>query len=102
MSDHVYWDRFAEIYVIDRDINAPPERYISVYYNDHSIYTETWSVSDGKQLSIVYTLDDLIEKRVDRIRNSVANQHNASLLYMIRLGIPKKYFNKILEDLFDF
>lgn len=101
MSDYVYWDTFAEKYVIDKDTTAPPERYIFVYCNDNNIYTETWLVGDDRQLSVAYTADDLIEKRADWIRNSVANQHGASLLYMIRLGIPKKYFNKILEGLFD-
>lgn len=101
MSDYVYWDNFAERYVIDKDTIAPPERYIIIYCNDNSIYTETWSIGNSKQLSVAYTADDLIKKRADRIRNSVANQHNVSLLYMIRLGIPKKYFNKILEGLFN-
>lgn len=99
MSERIYWDSFAEKFIIDRDAVAPPERYISVYCANGSIYTETWSVGDGKQLSIAYISDDWHENRAEQIRCDVASQHGVSLLRMIRWGVPKEHYDKIMQSL---
>ena len=96
----IFWDFFEEKFITEseRDKTAPPERYTSVYCQDGGVFVETWQVDNDKQLSIAYTAQIHYAGRVNQIRYNEADKHHVILKRMVRWGVPKEHYDKILEE----
>lgn len=98
MLKRMYYDDFMNEYCLEKEINAPPERYLPTYRGD-DIYIETYEC-DGLMLDIAYTELDLENHLVNRIRFSVAKEHNYpfATARMVKWVIPSKLFDKYVKD----
>lgn len=98
----IYYDIFNSNYTLNKDITAPPERYIEVHRGDESsIYKETWIVKsklgDGELLDVVYTEDSIIHHKVDLIRTQTSENNNCCLKHLIKYIIPAAKFDEYIE-----
>lgn len=98
MLKKMYYDDFEDWYCLEKEINAPPERYLPTYRGD-DVYIETYEC-DGLRLDVAYTELDKANNLVNRIRFSVAKEHNYpfSAARMIKWVIPSKLFDKYVKD----
>ena len=49
-QDYIYFDMFDETFVLQKEPNVPPKRYITLYKGTMNFYTESWYVKvDGKR-----------------------------------------------------
>lgn len=101
-QDYIYFDVFADTYVLKKDPNTPPERYIMIYKGTMNIYTESWYVKvDGKgeDLCLDIAFD---EEEYDNINfhNSIlktkCEKNNCTLSRLRYILMPELAFNQIL------
>ena len=101
-QDYIYFDMFDDTYVLQKEPNAPPERYITIYKGALDFYAESWYVKvDGKgeDLCLDFAFD---EEEYDNIyfHNSVlktkCERNNCTLLRLRYIVMPPVAFNQIL------
>lgn len=101
MITKMYYDAFANEYVlndvVNREITAPPERFIPTYRGD-SIYIERWIVdsNEGDRLDIAFTAEEY-RMGCDKIRYAQAKNHNCKLVQLLSWTIPAHLFDKYVE-----
>ena len=98
----MYLDRFANKYVKDKEIIAPPERYIEVTDNKSlDTYFETYC-DKGLSVTVQYTRKDWDEGRINQKRCEVADIHKGVGLRIeaknLRAwSIPRNEFDRIAK-----
>lgn len=103
--EFMYYDRFRNEYTLDKDMLAPPERYLSAYKGKQH-YVETYCIGI-KQLQVAYTEDDLKHDRVNLIRYAAAKDHNFPITeaMLFRCVIPaekyEEYYNMFCKEVED-
>lgn len=103
MITKMYYDAFEGEYVLEdavnREITAPPERFIPVYRGD-SIYIERWIVESecGDRLDIAYTKDEYRDLALRKeIRYAQAERNHCKLIQLHSWTIPSDMFDKRAE-----
>lgn len=102
----IYYDCFAQEYVVEKDEYAPPERYIAYSEGSEGIYTERYSVyvngDPSFRLNFSYSEfeRDNFPKVIAMHRQNYFEKHNvhpkgASLIAYI---VPPSVYNKIIEE----
>lgn len=101
-QDYIYFDTFGDTYVLQKEPNAPPERYITIYKGALDFYTESWAVKvDGKSgdLRLDFAFD---EEEYDNIYfyNSIlktkCEKNNCTLSHLVYIVMPPIAFNQVL------
>ena len=101
-QDYIYFDTFDDTYVLQKEPNAPPERYIMLYKGKINFYSESWAVKvNGKDetlcLSIVFD-----EEQYDNIHlhnlilKAQCERNNCTLLRLRYIVMPPVAFNQVL------
>ena len=102
MENKIYFDTFANTYVTEKDVYAPPERYYEISPSeDVDAYVETWATNIGLLLDIAYTDLDIENKHISSIRKSIAKEISVELLYLVEYSIPKNKYDEIYSYLFE-
>ena len=102
----IYYDYFAEQYVTEKDVSAPPERYLTYMKGTEGIYTEKYSVYVNGDpsfcLDFSYTEFERVNhpqmvalRRKNHFEVNNRKQKNATLIAYI---IPPSGYNRILEE----
>lgn len=98
MLDYMYYDEFTNEYTLEREKNAPPERYLLTHRGLYS-YKECWKTTSGI-LNIGY-VQELLDKptvgaakAVNIIRQHHAKKNNCTLLSMLSWTIPAAKFDE--------
>ena len=94
----LYYDNFADEVVTEIDEIAPPERYIRIHCGS-DVFIEKWFVGQGKYLDIAYTPFDRENGLVNAIRQSVAEEYKANLLYMTDWTVTAEHYKKMESSL---
>ena len=50
MIDKMYYDDFKNACVLERDLNAPPERYTPLFRGINGMWIESWTVNNDSSL----------------------------------------------------
>lgn len=106
MTDVIYYDTFENSYVLERDENAPPERYVRTCRGIDGMYIESWVVysdicdEDDLRLKIAFSEEDYNDK----------DQHDITVKHMMDMNhckptklryvtIPAHRFDEIVKQL---
>ena len=102
MIDELYYDHFTESYVMEKDENAPPERYTLFLRGTDESYIESWYVDyeRNRLLNIMFNADEyndpLSRQRAIEYRCKVNECELVELRYIV---IPDEKFDEICESL---
>ena len=97
---YIFYDTFDCEYVKERDINAPPERYIVFFRGvKNDLFVESWYVTDGKVISFAYSTADKTMEVVPQLRKNVENKHDVKLQRIRSMTIPPNDFDRVVEYL---
>ena len=95
----MYFDRFTDRYVKEKDESNPPERYTKVLCSETGIFTETWVTGYNQELSIAYTEDTWRYNLVDSLRKNMAEANRIKLLWLRHISIPKEYYDVLEKEI---
>lgn len=97
-QDYIYFDMFDETFVLQKEPNAPPERYITLYKGTMNFYTESWYVK-GEDLCLDITFDEEEYDNID-FHNSIlktkCEKNNCTLSRLKYVIMPETAFNNVL------
>lgn len=97
MIDQMYYDTFEDSYVLERDLNAPLERYIVLYRNKGDMYVESWAVNDNENLcmSIAFNEDDYYDNDwYYTTLQEMCKKHNCKLSRRRYIAMPAHEFDE--------
>lgn len=94
MNSAIYWDNFANEATTERDVFAPPERYINIHCGDEE-YIEKWFVGKTGLLILTYTVEDFRAGKTWDIRTALAEKNDVRLLYMTDWTVPMEHYKKL-------
>ena len=101
-QDYIYFDTFDDTYVLKREPNAPPERYIMLYKGKINFYSESWAVKvngKGETLCLSIVFD---EEQYDNIHlhnlilKAQCERHNCTLSHLRYIVMPEVAFNQVI------
>lgn len=96
----IFYDTFNYEYTKERDINAPPERYIIFFRGvENDLFVESWYTTDRKVIDIAYSTTDKIMEGVSQLRKNEENKHGVKLQRIRSMTIPHNDFDKLVECL---
>lgn len=94
----MYFDRFTDKYVKEKDTTAPPERYTKILCSETDTFIETWVTGYNQELSIAYTDDTRKNNLVDSLRKNMAEANGIKLLWLRYISIPKEYYDLLEKE----
>lgn len=92
----LYLDLFTGEYVLNKEINAPPERYLTVRKGDKT-YSDIWVNAKGETHPISYTQEQYENDECISIIKEAIQKHK--LKRRINWVIPTNQFDKLIESL---
>lgn len=101
-QDYIYFDTFGDTYVLQKEPNAPPERYITIYKGALDFYTESWYVKvDGKgeDLCLDFAFDEEEYDNIcfhDSVLKTKCEKNNCTLSRLRYIVMPPVAFNQVL------
>ena len=101
-QDYIYFDTFGDTYVLQKEPNAPPERYITLYKGAMNFYTESWAVKvDGKgedlRLSIAFDEEEYDNIHFhDSMLKTQCEKNNCTLSHLVYIAMPPAAFYQVL------
>lgn len=101
-QDYIYFDTFGDTYVLQKEPNAPPERYITLYKGAMNFYTESWAVKvDGKgedlRLSIAFDEEEYDNIHFhDSMLKTKCEKNNCTLSHLVYIAMPPAAFYQVL------
>lgn len=90
----MFYDAFANEYVLRTDPYAPPERYVKAVRTPTNTYIEYWQDENGAYLDIEYDIDDYYSERHDVVYHEACKKHNFTPSYMRMFGLPNSKFDE--------
>ena len=99
MENVIYFDRFTQEYAKEKDVFAPPERYIEIYKSPGDYYKEVWralpygDIKSIVKLNVAY--DEIDKKYAKIIREEAANEHDVVLERVLSWYVPDSVFQEI-------
>lgn len=106
MTDEIYYDAFTKSYVLERDENAPPERYVRTCRGINGMYIESWVVysdicdEDDLRLKIAFSEEDYNDKdRHDITLKHMMDMNHCKPTKIRYVNIPAHKFDEILKQL---
>ena len=106
MTDEIYYDTFKNSYALERDKNAPPERYVRIYRGIDGMYIESWVVysdicdKDDLRLNIAFSEEDYND--IDQHDITVKHMWDMNHCKPTKLRyvtIPQHRFDEIVKQL---
>lgn len=97
MIDQMYYDIFEDAYVLERDLGAPPERYILLFREESDMYIESWTVNDNRNLcmSIAFNKDEYYDNDwYYTTLQEMCNKHNCKLSRLRYIAMPTHEFDE--------
>ena len=97
MIDQMYYDMFEDSYVLERDLSAPPERYILLFREESDMYIESWIVNDNKNLcmNIAFNKDEYYNNDWYYITlQEMCKKHNCKLSRLRYIAMPAHEFDE--------
>lgn len=98
MIDTVYFDNFANEYVLSTDNIAPPERYMTVRRGHDKRFTERWHLENGRTVNIVFD-EDSYRQNARHYREQEELKERSTLSRMYCWEVPDSTFNQILKEM---
>lgn len=90
----MYYDAFANEYVLHKDPYAPPERYVKAVRTPTNIYIEYWQDENGACLNIEYNIDDYYSEQHDVVYREACEKHNFTPSCLRMFGLPSSKFDE--------
>lgn len=102
MSNWIYYDSFAQEYVLEKEVTAPPERYIPTckYKGENGVYIENWKDADGRCLSIAYSSDEYYTPMHDAKYEYVCKQNAFHPQRLKSFVIPEEKFDQYINEIY--
>lgn len=98
MANTVYLDNFANEYVLNTDIIAPPERYIKVERGKNKVFVEHWYFENGRTTSIEFD-EDTYSENARHFRDLEEFKESSKLSRMYCWEVPSNTFDMILKEI---
>lgn len=104
MIDELYYDHFAESYVLKKDENAPPERYTLFLRGTGESYIESWYVDHVRSkclnLNIMFNADEYNDPLLHQeVVKHMCEENRCKLVRLRYVVIPGEKFDEICESL---
>ena len=101
MVDTMYYDSFAEEYVLKPDPYAPPERYVMTVRGTPGIYIDHWGGEhngiSGCALDIAYATDEYYSEVHDMRYRSMCEEHGFKATHLRYFTLPEEKFDEYVE-----
>ena len=96
MITKMYFDLFAERYVLEKDPNAPPERYMETVRGVPGVYIDHWVDDKGLCLDIAYTSDEYYSEEHDRRYRAMCEEQGFKATRLRYFTLPEEKFDEYL------
>ena len=98
MISKMLYDAFANMYVLEGDPFAPPERYIEALKGPTGIYIETWDVGDHRRLDISYTIEEYYDTKLHSAKfKLMCEKYNCTPKKLCYFTLPKEKFDEYVK-----
>ena len=99
--DCLYFDEFAKTYSLEKDANAPPERYTVIFPGGApGLYIETWAVDSNKRISIAYSKYRYYNDYWHNLEIEY-NKKKYKLTRLLYITLPPDDFNEKVNSIFN-
>lgn len=101
----IFFDRFAQEYVTEKDSFAAPERYYQLFYfeenfDDIDECMEVWLLENMSNAYVRYEKKDLLNPDyINKLRDLKFNNHDSIPLYMAEWIVPKSVYDEIKKTI---
>lgn len=96
----IYFDRFEEEYVLEKELLTPPERYMPIHRSETNDYVELWRVDKTNSDELNPTVEVRLSMEeytnyymAQNIRDCLAAAENYVPLYVVEYSVPSDVFD---------
>ena len=98
MITKMYFDSFAERYVLEKDPYAPPERYVETVKGVPGAYIDHWGDDKGHRLDITYKSDEYYSEEHDRRYRAMCEEQGFKATRLLYFTLPEEKFDEYVKQ----
>lgn len=104
MIEEMYYDTFENTYVLELDLNAPPERYTPLFRGINGMWIESWTVNNDSSLrmNIAFTEDQYYDDYWhNAIVQDMCEKNHCTLSQLKYVVMPEHEFDECVAKRID-
>ena len=101
MIEEMYYDAFENTYVLELDLNAPPERYTTLFRGENGVYIESWTVNNdsGLRMNIAFNEDQYYDDYWhNAIVQDMCEKNHCTLSQLRYVVMPEHKFDEYVKQ----